>query len=203
MNLQPDCTPRRPSTARVPGAALPVAAPSLEALPRLREQRHFVTRLLRRFGVPPADVEDAAQDVLLISYRRQIRGDDGDDRRGWFYQTARYVSCNRRRARRREAARVHFGPLDVEAQRAEATVAADEWLESRQLCQLLARSLEQLRQEQRSVLLSNVLEGRSAAEIARELRAPLATVVSRLRVGRRALRRHLHRQGWPLCQRQV
>jgi RNA polymerase sigma-70 factor (ECF subfamily) len=167
-------------------------------LPRLREQRNFVTRLMRRLGVPSADVEDAAQEVLLISYRRQKDVGADDDRRAWFYQTARYVSCNRLRALRREAQRRSFAPLDVEAQRAEAACAPDDWLASRQLCQLLSGALEQLRQEQRSVLLSSVLDEHSVAEIALEQDAAPATVASRLRVGRRALRRHLHRQGWPV-----
>lgn len=175
----------------------PAAAP-VRALPRLREQRHFVTRLMRRFGVPSADVEDAAQEVLLISYRQQKEVDASDDRRAWFYQTARYVSCNRLRALRREAQRRSFAPLDLEAQSADAGCAPDDWLASRQLCRLLSGALTQLRQEQRSVLLASVLDEHSVAEIAVEQHAPPATVASRLRVGRSALRRHLHRQGWPL-----
>lgn len=185
MDLQ-TTDPRCPAAARV------------RALPRLREQRIFVTRLMRRFGVPSADVEDAAQEVLLISYRQQKEVDASDDRRAWFYQTARYVSCNRLRALRREARRRSFAPLDLEAQRSDPGCAPDDWLASRQLCQLLSGALQQLRQEQRSVLLAAVLDQRSVAEIACEQHAPAATVASRLRVGRRALRRHLHRQGWPV-----
>jgi RNA polymerase sigma-70 factor (ECF subfamily) len=186
MNLQ-TTYPRRSSSG----------AP-VRALPRLREQRDFVTRLMRRFGVPSAEVEDAAQEVLLISYRQAQQGDAGDDRRAWLYRTARYVSYNRLRALRREAQRRSFAPLDIEALRAEAGCAPDDWLASRQLCQLLSAALEQLRQEQRSVLLASVLDEHSVAEIAIEQHAPPATVASRLRVGRRELRRHLHRQGWPV-----
>ena len=174
------------------------AGAPVRALPRLREQRNFVTRLMRRFGVPSADVEDAAQEVLLISYRRQKEVEASDDRRAWFYQTARYVSYNRLRALRREAQRRSFAPLDIEAQRAVADCAPDEWLASRQLCRLLSSALGHLRQEQRSVLLASVLDEHSVAEIALEQHAPPATVASRLRVGRRALRRHLHQQGWPV-----
>ncbi|HEU4580347.1 MAG TPA: sigma-70 family RNA polymerase sigma factor [Polyangiaceae bacterium] len=168
------------------------------ALPRLSEQRSFVTRLMRRFGVPSADVEDAAQEVLLISHRREKEVDANDDRRAWLYQTARYVSYNRLRALRREARRRSFAPLDLDAQRAGTSCAPDDWAASRQLCALLTSALEQLRQEQRSVLLASLLEEHSVAEIALEQAAPVATVAARLQVGRRALRRHLHRRGWPV-----
>jgi RNA polymerase sigma-70 factor (ECF subfamily) len=166
--------------------------------PRLSEQRNFVTRLMRRFGVPAADVEDAAQEVLLISHRHRKEVDASDDRRAWLYQTARYVSYNRLRALRREAQRRSFAALEVEALRARAGSSPDDWLASRQLCALLTNALEQLRQEQRSVLLASLLDEHSVAEIAIEQAAPPATVASRLRVGRQALRRHLHRRGWPV-----
>jgi RNA polymerase sigma-70 factor, ECF subfamily len=162
------------------------------------EQRRYVTRLVRRFGVPAADVEDAAQDVFLISYRRQIGLDGVDDSAGWFFVAARYVCLNRRRSLRREAARRCFVRADAEAESVPGGLAPDEWLASRQLCGLLEGALARLKPEQQSVLVSSVLEDRTATEIASEQRAPVATIASRLRVGRQALRRDLHRHGWPV-----
>lgn len=194
------CSQHLSSVPRPPGASSAGAA----------EQRSFVTRLMLRFGLPPADAEDAAHDVFLISCRRQHELASREDRHGWLYLAARNVSRNRRRSLRREAARRSYqhdlpqrgGARDgatalVEPAADDAGVQPDQWLAARQLGELLAEGLEQLSDEQRNVV-RGALDGQSPAELARELDAPVATIASRLRMSRLALRRHLHRRGWPL-----
>jgi DNA-directed RNA polymerase specialized sigma24 family protein len=149
------------------------------------------------FGVPAADVEDAAHDVFLLSCRRRIDLSGSEDRHGWLYLTARYVGLNRRRSLRREAARRSFSADEAALEREDRTSAPDEQLAAQQLCRLLAAGLEQLSDAQRSAV-SCLLEGCSATDIAVEQRAPVATVASRVRVSRLALRRHLQRSGWPV-----
>lgn len=189
------------SLSRLPRLSRTAGVPS--SLPRgtsgspAAEQRSFVARLLLHFGVPASDVEDAAQDVFLISCRRHLELASREDRHGWLYLTARHVGLNRRRSLRREAARRCFPRDEVELEREDGAGAPDEQLAARQLCQLLAEGLALLSDEQRNAV-SHLLQGCSAADIAVEQRAPLATVASRVRVGRVALRRHLHRRGWPL-----
>lgn len=185
-SLSPTTSPPPSPVPRVGGSGSPAAA-----------QRSFVARLMLHFGVPAADVEDAAHDVFLISCRRRIDLSGSEDRHGWLYLTARYVGLNRRRSLRREAARRSFPPDEVELEHEDGTSTPDEQLAAQQLCRLLAEGLEQLSDDQRSAVRC-LLGGCSAADIAVEQRAPVATVASRVRVSRRALRRHLHRHGWPL-----
>jgi DNA-directed RNA polymerase specialized sigma24 family protein len=151
-----------------------------------------------RFGVPAADAEDAAHEVFLISCRRQVDLTGSEDRSGWLYVTARYVSLNQRRSLRRERTRRSCQPEALEGARAHASLAPDEQLAAQQLCQLLAEGVEQLSLVQRGAVCA-LLDGNSPADIAQEQRTPLATVSSRLQVSRQALRRHLHRRGWPVA----
>lgn len=188
----PDNTRSLPlvSPASVPPASVPGRSPAAE-------QRRFVTRLLLRLGVPAADVEDAAHDVFLLSCRRHLDLADGEDWHGWLCVTARYVGLNRRRAVRRESARRSFPQKELVLESEDRSLAPDDQLAARQLCRLLAEACERLSNEQQSAV-RGLLEGGSAAEIALEQRTPVATIASRLRVSRLALRRHLHRRGWPV-----
>src|SRR5688572_31352206 len=118
----------------LPLSSVPPAAGSSGS--RAAEQRRFVTRLMLRFGVPAADAEDAAHEVFLISCRRRVDLAGSEDRWGWLYLTARYVSLNQRRSVRRESVR-RCGPREeLERASADAALAPDEQLAAQQLCQL-------------------------------------------------------------------
>src|SRR5262249_51094296 len=90
----------------------------------------------------------------------------------------------RRLARERRAARPEPAP------RLEAAC--------QEVSELLDRTLGQLPEKYREVLLLCYWEGHTQEDAARQLGCPLGTVRSRLARGRELLQRRLARRGWPL-----
>ncbi|WAS99264.1 sigma-70 family RNA polymerase sigma factor [Nannocystis punicea] len=167
MHLQP----LEPETRAAP----PAGSPAFEAL--FREHFGFVHRNLRRMGVPPATVEDAAQEVFLVVLRRPDAPITSV--RGWLFGIARRIAWRQRRSAGRqhrlaqafadETPRAHDGPGAV----AEREAAA-----------LLERFLGRLDEDKRAVFLLAELEQMTAPEIARALEVKENTVYSRLRAAR-------------------
>jgi RNA polymerase sigma-70 factor, ECF subfamily len=150
-----------------------------------------VRRRVRACGVPHADVDDAAQDVFLALERRRAELAQHPELRGWLDVTARWVSQNRARARRRESKRRCDLGDALDRAVAERSEEPDRLLSRRQTCSAFQRALRSLRAEQREAIWLAALEGYSAAEIAADVDAPVATIASRLRLGRLRLRRLL------------
>lgn len=170
------------------GSALPVGAFG---------HRDFVRSLVRRFGVPSADVDDAAQDVFMVLSRRQIDFREHGEQRGWLYVAARFVSLNRVRTWRREARRRCCAIADMDGLTDAAALGPEDSLILRQSDAAVRHALESLSAEQREVVILTDIEGHTAAEVAKLVHVPTATVSSRLRLGRQALRRLLSRT--PRC----
>src|SRR5690606_744277 len=68
-----------------------------------REHFSFVWRTLRRFGVADAALEDVAQEVFLVVYRRAGAWRDWSSPRSWLFGVARRVAADHRRSRDRHA----------------------------------------------------------------------------------------------------
>jgi RNA polymerase sigma-70 factor, ECF subfamily len=139
------------------------AAPAAPAADRLTTLFHdhfdLVWRTVRRLGVPPEAVDDAAQEVFVIASRRLASIAHGKER-AFLYGTAVRVASTARRtsSRRREAAPPEDG-LDP----ADTAPAAD---------------------DTRPVFVLYELEGLTMEEIAGCLEVPPGTVASRLRRAR-------------------
>lgn len=153
-----------------------------------REHFAMVWRVLRRFGVPERDLPDAAQDVFVVVHRKL---DDFDQRSRittWLYAIClRVASDRRRRAPNRHEA---MGQDPDEKCASGATCEPWEIAERRTL---LRRALDEMPLEQRTVFVLFELEGMTGDEIAEFVEAPLATVHSRLRLGRETFRRVVER----------
>ncbi|MCY1004046.1 sigma-70 family RNA polymerase sigma factor [Nannocystis pusilla] len=137
----------------------------------------YVHQNLRRLGVPPAAVEDAAQEVFLIVLRRADA--PITNVRGWLFGIVRRIAWRfRRGASRRDRlvqALTHEPPGagvdDAHLREREAT----EWLE---------RFLARLDDDKRAVFVLAELEEQTAGEIASALGIKENTVYSRLRAAR-------------------
>jgi RNA polymerase sigma-70 factor (ECF subfamily) len=172
------------SSANMSTATMPLAwpAPSVTAAGRLRAfvDEHYgrLWRVLRRLGVPPAQVEDAAQEVLLVLARRL--GDVAPPAEWAFaYGTARRVA---RDARRKAASR----PEDADERAvADASIAGHAGASDDR--RLLDALLDTLSDEHREVIVLVELEGMTLAETAALLEVPQGTVASRVRRARAAL----------------
>lgn len=137
----------------------------------------FIWRLLRRFGVPESQVEDAAQQVYLIVAERL--GDIAPGReRSFAFGTAMRVAHGLRRRLGREQ------PNDQLDERATTTSGPEDQLEHKRARELLDRALQAMPADSRTVFILFELEALSSPEIAALIEVPLGTVASRLRRAR-------------------
>jgi RNA polymerase sigma-70 factor (ECF subfamily) len=143
----------------------------------VRADYRFIWRLLRRFGVPEAQAEDAAQQVFLIVAERLDDVIEGRERAFAFGTALRVAQSLRRRLGRER-------PSDGFDECAGAATGADELLDQKRARELLDRVLLEMPLESRSVFILFELERLSSPEIAQLLEVPLGTVASRLRRAR-------------------
>lgn len=165
-------------------AAHPGAAAASARAARLTamalENFQFIWRSLRRLGVPPEGVDDAAQQVFVVAATKVDAIEPGHER-AYLYMTAVRVASDARKsaARRREVAI----PEALEA-RADTVPGPEDALAERRDRKLLDAALDALPLDLRTVFTLFELEGFSSAEIAALLDIPLGTVASRLRRAR-------------------
>ena len=160
----------------------------------LTYRRHFAFawRALRRLGISERDLNDAAQDVFLVVYKKLPEFDFERPITTWIYAICLRVASNRRRSavQRNEQLSEASEPLE----KPEPALAAD--AESQQLAErraLLAAALDAMSLEQRAVFTLFELEGRTGEEVAELLGVPAPTVASRLRLAREIFRRSIER----------
>ena len=148
----------------------------------------FVWRLLRRLGIPEADVDDAAQHVFIITTRRLHDIPLGSERT-FLYGTALRSASTLRRNSRRRSRLIDNGPADCEA----STRGPHEELEHRRALAVLDLVLHELEDELREVFVLCDIEELSAPQAAGILRIPVGTVASRLRRARQMFTEQLTR----------
>ena len=146
------------------------AGSGLEAFDEIYEREiDYVWRTLGRFGVPSADIQDAAHEVFLVLYRRWNEVDPQRPVHKWLFGVARRVAADFR-AKRRE------NPTQFELATPEDPLAAKR--------DLLRSAMDALDDDRRAVVILHDLEGHTGAEIAALLDIPVNTVHSRLRLAR-------------------
>jgi RNA polymerase sigma factor (sigma-70 family) len=131
------------------------------------------------------DADDIVQESWIAAWRK--RPDDDRPLRPWLAKVARDVVAMRVRGEQRRRAR--------EAQIADRgeSEAPDAMLERVRLHRLLADLVLALGEPYRSAVVARFFEGKSAAQIARELGIPDATIRARVREGLARLRAGLDR----------
>jgi RNA polymerase sigma-70 factor (ECF subfamily) len=139
----------------------------------------FVWRSLRRFGVPAADVDDAAQQVFLIVNDKLAKIQPGSERSFLVGVATRVASHARRAYNRREVAqqKLSANPLEV-------SLDPEQLTERLQARELLDRVLDAMPQDLRAVFVLFELEELSIDQVARLLAIPRGTVATRLRRAR-------------------
>jgi RNA polymerase sigma-70 factor (ECF subfamily) len=170
--------------AAPPGAftrlAVTEGAPVLDWSAFYDEHFDFVWRSLRRLGVPEAAVDDAAQDVFVVAFRRQSEFEGRSSIRTWLFG----IAWNRARELVRGTRRRAEDPLP-EVLPPAAGLDQEQAAIQREALGLAYRLLDELAPERRAVLLMAEVEEMTAAEIAEISRVPLNTVYSRIRLARR------------------
>lgn len=140
----------------------------------------FVWRSLRRLGIPLAALDDAAQEVFVIAFRRQGEFEGRSSPKTWLFG----IAWNRARELFRSARRHPEEELPDEALVASEADQERDLLRAEALG-LVYRLLDELTPERRAVLVMAEVEEMSAVEIAEVLTIPLNTVYSRIRLARR------------------
>jgi RNA polymerase sigma-70 factor (ECF subfamily) len=151
----------------------------------------FVYRVLRRFGVPAADLADALQEVFVVVYRRWPEFEGRSQVTTWLYRIALRTARDRRRRAHVRREVLQPGALQVAAS---ASAPADECLQQQRDLALLDEALESLSSKQRDVFTLFELEELSGEQIAEVLQIPLGTVYSRLRLARAAFNKAVRRR---------
>lgn len=134
----------------------------------------FVWRVLRSLGVPPAQLEDAAQDVFVVVHRRLGEFEGRAAITTWLFAITRKIAANHRKRR----------PPPVVP--AESIAHADPFRDTAraEAAAQVAAILDRMDEDKRIVFALVELEHVSVAEVARMLGINANTAASRLRLAR-------------------
>ena len=144
-------------------------------------EAHYASifRLLKRFGVPTAQLDDAAQEVFWVAARR-LADIEPLREHAFLYGVALRVASNILR-RQRSLATSHDESL---LELSDEAPSPEQLLEQRQARALLDVALARLPLELRTVFVLFELEGLAVRDIAELEEIPLGTASSRLRRAR-------------------
>ncbi len=172
------------SSNEVTPAALP---PSFERV--YAEEFDFVWRCLQGLGVQRASLDDAAQDVFVIVYRRLPSYEGRSSLRTWLYGVVRNVAYKQRRRRQRKPSE----SLDDEPESPER--GPEERAQDEQAARFIRRFVAALDDRKREIFVACMLEQLSVPEVAQALGVPLNTAYTRLRAARLEFQRALESLG--------
>lgn len=147
--------------------------------------------MVRRFGVPTAEHEDAVQEVWLVAYRRLSTLEPDASAKAWLSTITRRVASRLRRTEHRKARKLDA--LHVASERSHRPSSSG--VEEHDARRLLAALCAVLDDDQRDVLVLAHVHGLSGPEIAEALEIPLNTAYSRLRLARRRVDRFVAEAG--------
>ncbi len=153
-----------------------------------QEHVDFVWRCLRRFGVPAADADDAAQQVFLVAADK-LSDVPVERERAFLFATAARIAANARRSiRRRQSA---YDSLSQAPE--EPSASQDELSDQLRARALLDQVMADMPEDLREVFVLFEIEEISIQDIATTLEIPIGTVGSRLRRARQAFQQAVTR----------
>lgn len=145
-----------------------------------RRHADFVWRVVRRFGIPDAVVEDVMHDVFLVVHRRLHEFDGRAAMTTWLYNIARGVASNYRRGHTREEARLRL----IEPH-AGASLDPEGTAERREAAAFVRAFVASLDDDRRQVFELAVLEAMPIPQVAEACGINVNTAYSRLRSARK------------------
>ena len=153
----------------------------------------FVWKSLRRLGVPPASVDDAAQDVFVVVHRKLETFEGRSSLKTWLFGIAHLIALGYRK--RAPAHQTDTGPDAL----ASPDTGPLERAAASEALRFVERFLDTLDDVKRPVFVLAEFEQMSVPEIAGALGVNVNTVYSRLRAVRQAFQLAVHqrRQGEP------
>lgn len=149
-----------------------------------RDYFGFAWASLRRLGVAPATIDDAAQDLWVTVHRRLESLDPAASVKAWLFGIARRVASHYRRTEQRHRRK-------LAAYSVTDTRGSNEPMKRREAALTMEVFLGKLDETKRTAFILSEVEGWSAPEIARVVGTSPNTVYSRVRLARQQLRKHL------------
>ncbi len=145
------------------------------------ETAAFALRSLRRLGVRPGDVEDAAQEVFVVVHRKLGEFAGRSSVKTWVFGICLRVASDwRKRAHVRRETGLEAAPDRTSS--GETPLRA---IAQRQARQHLDRILDALDEDKRAVFILFELEQWSMADVASSVGCPLQTAYARLYAARK------------------
>jgi RNA polymerase sigma-70 factor (ECF subfamily) len=137
-----------------------------------------------------ADAEDAAQEALVLAYRRldQFRGDASV--KTWMISIAWRVALSRRRRVSWKIRRMFGSEMDLDGMRA-PTLSPEALMQSTELVAAVRQQIRQLPPKLRDALLLTAAGDLTQEELAAAMNIPAATFRGRLRDARLRLKEQL------------
>lgn len=168
-------------------------APTERAAAIAEQHLDVIWRMARRLGVPAHEIEDMAQEVLVVVVRRLEHIELGKERAFVASTTVRVASNWRRTQRRRpeDPSDALDGLASTRGSGSFATADAEQHLERSRRLARLERALDIMTEAQREAFVLFDLEQLTAPEIAEQLGLPEAAIVSRVRRAREVFKRAL------------
>jgi len=148
-------------------------APIRSSAELFREHGAFVWRLLRRLGVPRADVDDLTQDVFIAVHRALATYEERNQVKAWLYRICVREAARHRRSRP-PASSVEIDDLDAASPDCPESTAQVNEMRAR-----LDRLLAILDEPRRTVFVLYELEELTMAEVAEAVGCPLQTAYYR------------------------
>lgn len=138
-----------------------------------------IWRLLRRLGVAPAQLDDAAQEVFWVAARRLADIEPGREH-PFLYGVALRIASNQ--IRRNSPLR--YSDIDQVPGLVDQRPSPEEHVHHRQMRELLDDILDSMPLELRTVFVLQEIEGLEVREVAALVQVPVGTASSRLRRAR-------------------
>jgi RNA polymerase sigma-70 factor, ECF subfamily len=202
MSQQASPDPQQDRERAATGGRITVPPQALRFEQIYVEHFAFVWRSLRRLGVPPAGIDDAAQEVFVVVHRKLSQLDVSGSLRPWLSAVVARVAKDCRRTAQRKDPRkrsAEEGP-DVESIEDLHSRTPHEAMERAEAVQLLHEILDELDWPKRETFVLVELEQLGVPEVAGALGENANTVHSRLRAARiafnQAVARKLARDRW-------
>ena len=138
-----------------------------------------IWRLLRRLGVPQAQLDDAAQEVFWVAARRIAHIEPGREH-PFLYGVALRIASNLIR----RSSPLRCSDLDQFPNLMDQRPSPEEQLQQRQLRQLLDEVLDCMPVDLRTIFVLHEIEGLEVRQVAELVEIPVGTASSRLRRAR-------------------
>ncbi|AKU96546.1 RNA polymerase sigma factor RpoE [Labilithrix luteola] len=154
-----------------------------------RTHYRFVRATLRRLGVGQSELDDVAQDIFVIVYRKLDTFRIGSSMELWLFGICVRVASRHRRLARHRVQSQEEQPIEV----IDGSPLPDDHAEIEQARSLVLSALDAVDPQRRAVFVMHDLNEFSATEIAETLSIPLGTIYSRIRVAREEFRQAVKR----------